>query len=331
MAKFNDFMIERAKADVKTIVLPEGADPRTLEAAEIILAEKIADLIIIGNEADIAASGRNLEGATIIDNTKSELRAELAEQLYEIRKNKGMTPEDAMALMDDVNYFGTMLLKTRRADGLVSGAAHSTADVLKPALRIIRTAPGTKTVSSFFMIEVPDCPYGEDGLFMFSDCGVVIQPSAEELSEIAIAAAHSFEDLVQKPARVAMLSHSTKGSAKDADADKVIEATRLAQEKAPDLAIDGELQGDAAIVPHVGESKAPGSKIAGHANVLIFPDLDAGNIAYKMAQRLAKADAFGPITQGLAMPMNDLSRGCVAYDIVGAVAITSVQAHCAGV
>lgn len=327
MAAFLDSMIERARADKKTIVLPEGSDERTLAAAERILAEGIADLIIIGNPNDIEASGYKLDGARIIDNSNDPMRAQLADSLYELRKAKGMTPEQADALMDDVMYFGTMLLKVGEADGLVGGACHATKDVLHPALRIIKTAPGSKLVSSFFIMEVPNCEYGDDGMFMFSDCAVCIQPSAEELSEIAVASARSFKSLIGHEPHVAMLSHSSYGSVVDPDTEKVAEALSLARAKAPEFDIDGELQADAALVPSVAASKAPESPVAGRANVLVFPDLDAANIGYKLVQRLAKADAFGPILQGLGAPMNDLSRGCSADDIVGVVAITAVQAQ----
>lgn len=327
MATFLNTMIERAKTDVKTIVLPEGNDDRTLEAAQKITEQGIAKVIVLGDAAEIAAKDFNLEGVEVIDYKTSELRQELADGLYELRKAKGMTPEDALASMDKPMYFGTMLLKTGRADGLVAGAVHSTKDVLGAGLRVIKTAPGAKMVSSFFMMEVPDCEFGNNGLFLFSDCGLCIQPNAEELSEIALASARSWEALVGEAPRVAMLSHSTYGSAKDADADKVIEALRLVREKNADLQVDGEMQLDAAIVPSVGQAKAPGSAVAGQANCLIFPDLDAGNIGYKLTQRLAKAEAYGPITQGLGAPMNDLSRGCSADDIVGVVAITAVQAQ----
>ena len=323
-------MIAKAKANKKTIVLPEGDDPRTLEAAEIILAEGIADLIIVGNAEEIAKSDRNIEGAQVIDYRTDPVRAELANGLYEIRKSRGMTLEEADAMMDDVTYFGAMLLKTGRAQGLVSGACHPTKDVLSPALRIIKPKAGTRVMSSFFMMDVPNPAYGDDGLLMFSDCGVCIQPDAADLSEIAVASARSYAELTGFEPRVAMLSHATFGSVKDADADKVIEATKLAQEKAPEFSIDGEMQADAALVPSVGQAKAPNSKVAGHANVLVFPDLDAANIGYKLVQRLAGAEAYGPITQGLNAPMNDLSRGCTANDIVGVVAITAVQAQIAG-
>lgn len=327
MSTFMSDVYSQAKKQKTTIVLPEGEDERTLVAAERILAEGIADLIIIGNPQAIASSGYDLGGVTVIDNTTDPLRAELAEALFEIRKAKGMTIEQADALMDDVTYFGTMLLKTGRAQGLVSGTCHPTKDVLSPALRVIKTKPGTKVVSSFFIMEVPNEAYGDDGLMLFSDCAVCIQPNAEELSEIAIASARSFKDLTGAKPRVAMLSHATKGSVIDDDAAKVVEATRLAREKAPEFLIDGELQADAAIVQSVGASKAPDSDVAGRANVLVFPDLDAANIGYKLVQRLAGANAFGPITQGLNAPMNDLSRGCSAEDIVAVVAITAVQAQ----
>lgn len=327
MATFLNTMIARAQADKKTIVLPEGNDERVVEAARKVVDQGIADVIVIGNPDDIAAKGIDIEGLRIIDNVNDPLRKELAEGLFELRKAKGMTPEEADSLMDDVMYFGTMLLKTGRADGLVGGACHATKDVLHPALRIIKTAPGSKLVSSFFVMEVPDCAFGDAGTFMFADCAVCIQPSAEDLSEIAIATANSYEKIFGSEARVAMLSHSSYGSVKDADTDKVTEALAIAKQKAPERAIDGELQADAALVPSVAASKAPDSPVAGKANVLVFPDLDAANIGYKLVQRLAKADAFGPILQGLGAPMNDLSRGCSSDDIVGVVAITAVQAQ----
>ncbi len=327
MSTFLDSMIARAKADRRTIVLPEGDDPRTLEAAERILADDVASLIILGDAAAIEGSGRKLDGARIVDVRASELRVELAEKLHGIRQHKGMTPEQADALMDDVLYFGVMLVKAGYADGMVAGACHATADVLRPCLQILKTAPGVKLVSSFFVMVVPDCEYGEDGTFIFSDCGLEVQPDAERLAHIAVGSARSWKALMGTEPCVALMSHSTYGSAKNDDASKVVEAARIARELAPDLALDGELQADAAIVPSVGSSKAPDSPVAGKANVLVFPDLDAGNIGYKLVQRLAKAEAYGPITQGIAAPVNDLSRGCTADDIVGVIAITCVQAQ----
>ena len=327
MSTFLDSMIDRAKADVKTIVLPEGDDPRTLEAAEKILGEGVAKLIILGDAAAIAESGRALDGAQIVDVRTSELRQELADQLFQIRHHKGMTPEQALEKMDDVLYFGVMLVKTGRAEGMVAGACHATGDVLRPCLQILKTAPGVKLVSSFFVMVVPNCEFGQDGTFIFSDCGLEVQPDAERLAHIAVNSAQSWKTLMGTEPTVALLSHSTYGSAKNDDAAKVVEAARIAKELAPDLALDGELQADAAMVPSVGASKAPDSPVAGKANVLVFPDLDAGNIGYKLVQRLAKAEAYGPVTQGIAAPVNDLSRGCSAADIVGVIAITCVQAQ----
>ena len=239
-----------------------------------------------------------------------------------------MTPEEAKKLLTtDYMYYACMMVKMGAADGVVSGACHSTANTLRPSLQIIKTKPGTKLVSAFFMMVVPNCEYGADGTFLFADSGLEQNPDPEKLAAIAISSAESFELLVQKQAKVAMLSHSTKGSAKHADVDKVLAATAIAKELRPDILLDGELQADAAMVPSVGASKAPGSNVAGQANVLVFPDLDAGNIGYKLVQRLAKAEAYGPVTQGIAAPVNDLSRGCIAEDIVGVVAITAVQAQ----
>lgn len=327
MSTFLDSMISRAKADKQTIVLPEGDDPRTLEAAERILADDVADLIILGDAEAIGKSARKLNGAKIIDVRASELRQELADELHKLRQHKGMTPEQALEKMDDVLYFGVMLVKTGRADGMVAGACHATGDVLRPCLQILKTAPGIKLVSSFFVMVVPDCPFGQNGTFIFSDCGLEVQPDSERLAHIAVNSALSWKSLMGTAPTVALLSHSTYGSAKNDDAAKVAEAARIAKELAPDLALDGELQADAAMVPSVGASKAPDSPVAGKANVLVFPDLDAGNIGYKLVQRLAKAEAYGPITQGIAAPVNDLSRGCSAADIVGVIAITCVQAQ----
>ncbi len=326
---FIDIIKERAKKDLKTICLPESDDIRTLEAASRIQAEGIANIVLIGNKEEILAKAGSfdLSKATIIDPNNTEKLQGYIDLLVEIRKSKGMTPEQAKELLTkDYTYFGVTMVKAGDADGMVSGAVHSTADTLRPSLQILKTAPNTKLVSSFFVIVVPNCEFGADGTFIFSDSGLVQNPNAEELAAIAGSSAKSFELLVGKEAIVAMLSHSTKGSASHPDVDKVVEATKIAKELYPDIKLDGEYQLDAAIVPSVGASKAPGSDIAGKANVLIFPDLDAGNIGYKLAQRLAKAEAYGPITQGIAKPVNDLSRGCSADDIVGVIAITAVQA-----
>lgn len=325
---FIDNIKIRAKEKKQTIVLPESEDDRTLEAIEIILKEEIADIILIGDEEEIRkkSKGKNIDGIRIINPLTYEKTDEYIELLYELRKEKGLTKEEAEKLVkENYTYFGVLMVKTGDADGLVSGACHSTADTLRPSLQILKTKPGTKLVSSFFVMEVPDCMYGENGVFVFSDCGLEQNPTSDKLASIAISSAKSFEMLVKSAPKVAMLSHSSKGSAKHADIDKVVEATNIAKEMAPDILLDGELQLDAAIVPEIGKSKAKDSSVAGNANVLIFPDLDAGNIGYKLVQRLAKANAYGPITQGIAKPVNDLSRGCSALDIVGVVAITCVQ------
>lgn len=330
MSAFLESVKARARADKKTIVLPESMDRRTLEAAAVVLKEDIANLIIIGSPEEIAKSSEGLDvaGAQFIDPATSDKTAGYVNQLYEMRKAKGMTPEQAENLIKgDYMYFACMMVKNGEADGVVSGACHSTANTLRPSLQIIKTAPGTKLVSAFFVMVVPDCELGENGVFVFGDCGLVQNPNPEELAAIAGSSAKSFKMLVGAEPRVAMMSHSSKGSAKHADVDKVAEATKIAKEQYPEYLIDGELQADAAMVPSVGASKAPGSEVAGKANVLIFPDLDAGNIGYKLVQRLAKAEAYGPMTQGIAAPINDLSRGCSADDIVGVVAITAVQAQ----
>ena len=327
---FIDVIKAKAKADKKTIVLPESMDRRTWVAAEKILKEGLANLIIIGTPEDIGAhsEGLDISGATIINPQTYEKTQEYIDLFVELRKAKGMTPEKAReTILSDYAYYGCLMIKKGDADGMVSGACHSTADTLRPCLQILKTKPGTKLVSAFFVMVVPDCDMGADGTFIFGDSGLEQNPDPEKLANIALSSAESFRTLTGKEPVVAMLSHSTKGSAKHADVDKVVEATRLAKEMAPELKLDGELQLDAAIVPAVGESKAPGSPVAGHANVLIFPDLDAGNIGYKLVQRLAKAEAYGPLTQGIAAPVNDLSRGCSAEDIEGVVAITAVQAQ----
>ena len=325
---FIDVIKERAKAANNTIVLPETEDRRTYEAAAQILKEGIAKIILVGSEEAVkkGSEGLDLTGAVVVDPATSDRTQAYIDKLVELRQKKGMTPEQAKEiLLNQYLYYGVMMVKMGDADGMVSGACHSTADTLRPCLQILKTKPGTKLVSAFFLMVVPNCEYGADGTFIFADSGLNQNPNPEELAAIAGSSADSFELLVEKEPIVAMLSHSTKGSAKHADVDKVVEATRLAKEQYPDLKLDGEFQLDAAIVPSVGASKAPGSDIAGKANVLIFPDLDAGNIGYKLTQRLAKAEAYGPITQGIAAPVNDLSRGCSAEDIVGVVAITAVQ------
>lgn len=328
---FIDSIKEKAKLDLKTVVLPEANDVRTLEATATILKEGFAKIVLIGNEEEINAlaneNNLNIQGARIINPVIAEEYEEYVNYFYELRQRKGMTIEKAKQLMLDPVYFGMMMVKAGKADGLVSGAAHSTADTLRPALQILKTAEGTKLVSAFFLMVVPDCDYGENGTFIFGDCGLNENPDAESLSEIAISSSKSFKQLVGTEPKVAMLSYSTFGSAKSVLTDKVIEATNIVKEKAPFLDVDGELQLDAAIVPEVAKSKAPGSKVAGNANVLVFPDLDAGNIGYKLVQRLGKAEAYGPLCQGIAKPVNDLSRGCSSKDIVGVVAITCVQAQ----
>ncbi len=330
MSTFLDTIKARAKSDKKTIVLPESMDARIYEAAEKILKEDFANIIIIGTPEEVEkySKGYDVTGATIINPYTYEKTDEYLKLFVELRKSKGLTYEEAKATaLGDYMYYACLMVKAGDADGVVSGACHSTANTLRPSLQIIKTKPGTKLVSAFFLIVVPNCEYGANGAFVFADSGLVQNPDSEELAAIAACSAESFELLVGEEAVVAMLSHSTMGSAKHADVDKVVEATRICKEQNPDLKVDGELQLDAAIVPEIGESKAPGSAVAGHANVLVFPDLDAGNIGYKLAQRLAKAEAYGPVTQGIAMPINDLSRGCSADDIVGVVAITCVQAQ----
>lgn len=325
---FIDEIKERAKKDKKTIVLPESEDRRTYEAIETVLKEGTANIILVGNEELVNkyGAGFNIEGAKVVDPKTFEKSEEYIDTLYELRKAKGMTREDAAKLVyEDFTYFGVMMVKMGDADGMVSGACHSTANTLRPCLQILKTKPGTKLVSSFFVMDVPDCEYGENGVFVFSDCGLCQNPTSEELAAIGGSAAESFKTLVGKEPKVAFLSHSSKGSAKHADIDKVTAAVEIAKNEYPDVKLDGELQLDAAIVPEIGASKAPESKVAGKANTLIFPDLDAGNIGYKLVQRLAKAEAYGPMTQGIAKPVNDLSRGCYASDIAGVIAITAVQ------
>ena len=327
---FIDEIKAKAKSNKKTVILPESMDRRTFEAAAEILAEDIANLIIIGTDEEVKANseGLDISKATIINPHTYEKTQEYINGFYELRKAKGMTPEEAeKTLLSDYMYYACMMVKMGDGDGIVSGACHSTANTLRPSLQIIKTAPGTKLVSAFFVMVVPNCEYGEDGVFVFGDCGLVQNPNPEELAAIAGSSAASFKQLVGKEPVVALLSHSSMGSAKHDDVTKVVEATKIAKEEYPQFAIDGELQADAAMVPSIGASKAPDSKVAGKANVLIFPDLDAGNIGYKLVQRLGKAEAYGPMCQGIAKPVNDLSRGCSAKDIVGVIAITAVQAQ----
>ena len=328
---FIDSIKIRAKKDIKTIVLPEGNDIRTIEAVEKVRKEQFADVIVLGNKDEILNMAKehniNIDGVKIINPVEDARFEKFANEFYELRKAKGMTLEKAEETLKDETYFGMMMVKLGYADGLVSGACHSTANTLRPALQILKTAPGTKLVSAFFVMCVPNCEYGENGTFIFSDSGLNEYPDADSLSEIAISSSKSFEQLVSKKAKVAMLSYSTYGSATSPLTEKVVEATSILKEKAPNLICDGELQLDAAIIPEIAESKAPGSTVAGQANTLIFPDLDAGNIGYKLVQRLAKAEAYGPLCQGIAKPVNDLSRGCSSDDIVGVIAITAVQAQ----
>ncbi|MCQ2749196.1 MAG: phosphate acetyltransferase [Clostridia bacterium] len=321
---------ERAKALNKTVVLPETNDIRVLKAARMATDENVAKIILIGDENELRSNpeGINLDGIEIINPQTYERSEEFSSMLFEMRKEKGMTEEQAHDLIfGDRLFFGCMLVKNHIADGMVAGSLAPTANVLKSALQTIKTAPDAKLVSAFFLMEVPDCEFGSNGTFIFADSGLNPAPTPEELADIAKQSATSFEQLVGEEAVVAMLSFSTKGSAKREYVASMEDATEIAKERYPELKLDGTLQLDAAIVPEVGEQKAPGSEVAGHANVLIFPDLNAGNIGYKLVQRLAKATAIGPITQGLAMPVNDLSRGCSPEDIVGAVAITALQSN----
>lgn len=328
---FIDAIKAKAKTDIKTIALPETEDDRTYYAAAQVLKEGTAKLIMVGAEDAVKAKAAELKldlsPVTIVDPAKFDKLDAYVAKLTELRAKKGMTEEKAREILTtDLLTFGVMMLKMGDADGMVAGACHSTADTIRPSLQILKTAPGTELVSAFFVMDVPNCEYGENGVFIYADSGLCQDPNAEELAAIANSSAKSFKQLVGAEPVVALLSHSTKGSAKHALVDKVIEATNIAKEKYPDIKLDGELQADAAIVPAIGASKAKGSDVAGHANVLIFPNLDCGNICYKLTQRLAKAEAYGPILQGIAAPVNDLSRGCSAEDIAGVVAITAVQA-----
>ena len=323
---------EKARAAKKTIVLPESLEKRNLEAAATTLKEGFADIVLIGNREEITkaaqeAGGFDVSGATIIDPENYDRYDEMIALFCELRKKKGVTPEQAKKILADPLYFGVMLVKMGVADGMVSGATHPTADVMRPALQIIKTKPGIKTASTFFVMCCDKKEFGDDGVLMFADCTLNQFPDSQQLAEIAVTTADSYAAFCDNEARVAMLSHSTKGSASHEMVDKVVNATKIAQEMRPDIKLDGELQLDAAIVLSVGNQKAPGSPVAGKANVLVFPDIDAGNIGYKLVQRFAGAEAYGPIIQGLAKPVNDLSRGCFANDIVAVIAMTAFEAQ----
>ena len=327
---FIEQLKEKARKNRKTIVLPEGMDKRTYEAAEQIIKEDFADIIILATKQEFEefGVGYDVKGATIIDPLTCEKTKKYAEDFYELRKAKGMTEKQAYAMViSDHMYFACMMVRNHDADGVVSGACHSSANTLRPSLQIIKTKPGSKLVSAFFVICVPDKDMGANGVFVMGDCGLNQNPNPEQLADIAASSAESFEYLVGEKARVAMLSHSSYGSAAHKDVDKVVEATAIAKKEYPQFLIDGELQTDAALVPEIASFKAPDSPVAGKANVLVFPDLDAGNIGYKLLQRLGQAEAYGPLCQGIARPINDLSRRCSAKDIVGVVAITAVQAQ----
>ena len=320
-----EFLIKKLKAHPRKIVFTEGTDPRILEASARLLSGTFLTPVLVGNPDEI-----DVPGATVIDPRNAEKHEEYAQKFAELRAKKGVTIEQARAQVMDATYFGTMMVKMGDADGLVSGACHSTADTLRPALQILKTAPGTKLVSAFFIMCTKSPEFGADGTLLFADCGLNIDPNADELSEIALASAESWKAFMPgTEPKVAMLSFSTMGSAKGDVPAKVQEAVKLANEKNPELALDGDLQLDAALVQSVADLKAPGSAVAGNANILVFPDLEAGNIGYKLVQRFGGADAYGPILQGIAKPVNDLSRGCSADDIVGVVAITAVQAQMA--
>jgi len=329
--KLSQLIREKAKKNPKIIVLPEGEEPRMIKAADTIIHEGFASLILLGREENIKSKARELgvdlpNEIKIINPKDSEKLKEYAESYYQIRKNKGVNLDEAYKLLENPLYFGALMVYHDDADGLVAGSINATGDVFRPALQTIKTALGINIVSSSFIMVVPDCPYGEKGIIVFADCALNPEPNAEQLADVAIASAATGKALVGFEPKVAMLSFSTKGSAKHPLVDKVTEATKIAKEKKPELLIDGELQADTALIPSIGERKAPNSKIAGKANVLIFPDLNSGNIAYKLIERLAKAEAIGPVSQGMRKPVNDLSRGCSVEDIVNVVAITVLQA-----
>lgn len=324
-------MMNRAKNNLQRIVLPEGLEERTLKAADILLAEGLAKISLIGPKAEIEAKAAefgltNISKATIVDPETDPKMETYANLLFELRKSKGMTIEEAQKLAKDPLYLGCLMIKNGDADGEVAGAQNTTGNVLRPAFQIVKTLPGISVVSGAFLMFTKTPQYGENGLLVFADCAVHPNPTAAELAQIAVSTGKTTRSIAGFEPKIAMLSFSTKGSAKHELVDKVVEATKIAKEMAPDMQIEGELQADAAIVPSVGQSKAPGSTIAGHANVLVFPDLQAGNIGYKLVQRFGGAEAVGPILQGMAAPINDLSRGCSVDDIVKLVAITANQA-----
>lgn len=325
---FIESIKERVKLNKKTIILPESEDIRVIEAARKTTDEGFANVLLIGDRKNLERDFPNikLDDIKIINPVESQNYDEYVNSFYELRKEKGITIEKAKEFMKNSIYFGTMMIKQGHADGLVAGSICSTADTIRPALQILKTAPSISFVSSFFIIIVPDSKYGENGIFLFSDCAIMENPDAEQLSEIAIVSANSWRKIIKTEPRIAMLSYSTMGSASSEQVEKVSKATSLVKQKNPEIIVDGEIQLDAAIVPNVAAKKAPNSKTGGNANVLIFPDLNAGNIGYKLAERLAKAKAYGPMCQGIAKPVNDLSRGCSSDDIVGVIAITALQA-----